>query len=71
MNDTINVREIVQSKLGEWDTMPEEVYDAIKEIVEAVVDKCCDKLKIQDEETEYALVKAESILKVKNQINYE
>jgi hypothetical protein len=36
-----------------------------------VVDKCCDKLKIQDEETEYALVKAESILKVKNQINYE
>ena len=89
MSDTINIQEILNKHCGKhrFDSMEiEDISSAIKEIVEAVVDKCAEECKTVTTDSctgelyrntvpsgydVHESVDKESILQVKQMINYE
>lgn len=83
MNKTINIQEILKQHLGVDETdmgamqgLPV-LTEAIKEIVEAVIDKCAEDFIINQLESSWGHktgeveIDPESILDVKKMINYE
>ena len=78
MSDKINVEKILGKDGWYWQTHDDDkpaVKRAIKEIVEAVIDKCAENAKLG--ETEHGLeagwkfVDKKSILNIKKEIEYE
>ena len=77
--ETININEILSrhsKNYGVIDNNPRaimkasEVKDAIKEIVEAVIDKCAEEAELDVDSAYNPFVSKESILNVKQQIKY-
>lgn len=82
MNDKINVCAILAKHMTQKGDRGEENLAAIKEIVEAVIDKCAEEAtaKIETEwdgntgseyPNDYAVINKESILNIKKEIEYE
>lgn len=73
MSDKINVQEILKKHIGSRDIYDDRMKAAIKEIVEAVVDKCAKEAKTKDLDRwgDFVVPDEDSIVQVKQMVNYD